>query len=570
MDYSTNGSSLSMSGGDDFTSINEVLDRTVLLDTTQTIRSAKTFADGYTQQFDEGLEVADGKNITGDGLLNLNGITGTTIEVNGVDKIVAGTTTTTLTNTNIGLNGILTQTGSATLTGATITLQDATPTTHFSQTSTTTTLTNTNIATNGILTQTGNFTAKGATITLQDTTPTTKYLQDSTTTTITNKYIVSNATTEQRIQVNGGDKFISIVGSTSIEDVIMGVSSTSGGLFLSSTSGKITMDTNSTTTDGILIRNKNTGAGGVRIESEGTTGTLVLDSAGTLNANTNAGKNSLSSTTGQIELKTGASTNTGINIENTNATDGGITLKTNGTTGDIIITSGDNINLTASGTGGDVLITSSSSSTAGIKLSNLGTGGISILSSTTSPLTMGTGTTDYATVSSAGVGATQYWVGSGGASSFPLIYPVYWFSTQTAGQTTSQMRVGSFANNDTAETFLRYRLPFKSTVRSILLLSDDETLNANTTYIHISITNTTGLDTTPNYAYWIYNAGAGNTGNIVVTDNGSMTNVADIPANTTFYVYLAFGSSGTTINSVGTARTVPSEFQVHLYLQQVI
>lgn len=314
--------------------------------------------------------------------------------------------------------------------------------------------------------------------------------------------------------------------------------------------------------------------GSNQLTSSGNTATAnLLDAIATGGGNTirtTTGTNSITSTTGQVNITTGALTNTGINIENTSSTTGGITLKTNGTTGDIILTSGDNINLTASGTAGDVLITSSSSSTGGITLSNLGTGGISIVSSTTSPLTMGTGSTNYATVSSAGVGATQYWVGTGGSASFPLIYPVYWFSTQTTGQTTSQMRIGSFANNDTAETFLRYRIPYKSTVSSILLLSDDETINANQTYIHISITNTTGLDTTPNYAYWIYNAGVANPGNIVVSDSGSMTNVADIPANTTFYVYMAFGSSGTTINSVGTPRTVPTEFQVHLYLQQVV
>jgi hypothetical protein len=233
------------------------------------------------------------------------------------------------------------------------------------QTATDTTITNTNIATNGILTQTGSATIKGATITLQDATPTTKYLQTSTNTTITNGFIVSNATTEQRIQVNGGDKFISIVGSTSIQDVIMGVSSTSGGLFLSSSSGKITMDTNNTSTDGILIKNINTGAGGVRIESDGATGTLALDSAGTLNANTSTGKNSLSSTTGQIELRTGAGTNTGINIENTSVTDGGITLRTTGTTGDIILSSGDDITInTRPNSGGNITIEVGTLSTA--------------------------------------------------------------------------------------------------------------------------------------------------------------------------------------------------------------
>ena len=55
MEYSSGSSSLSMSGGDDFTGITEVLDRAVLLDSVQTINSAKTFGAGYTQQFDGGV-----------------------------------------------------------------------------------------------------------------------------------------------------------------------------------------------------------------------------------------------------------------------------------------------------------------------------------------------------------------------------------------------------------------------------------------------------------------------------------------------------------------------------------
>lgn len=102
------------------------------------------------------------------------------------------------------------------------------------------------------------------------------------------------------------------------------------------------------------------------------------------------------------------------------------------------------------------------------------------------------------------------------------------------------------------------------------LISDGETINASQTYIHISVDNATGLDTTPTYAHWIYNAGVANLGDIVITDNGSMTSVADIPANSTFFVFMAFGSLGASINVVGTARTVPAEFQVHLWIQQVV
>jgi hypothetical protein len=303
------------------------------------------------------------------------------------------------------------------------------------------------------------------------------------------------------------------------------------------------LTTGTNTIQSVTGQNKIENTGGTNLITALTTGTNTIQSV--------SGKNLLTSSTGDIELITGSLSAQGINIENTNTTTGGIRLKTAGTTGGI-------------------QLETSNSGSSGLKLSNVGTGGIQILSSTATALQLGTGTTNYATISSSGVGAVEYWVGSGGAATFPMTFPLNWFSTQTAGQTTSQCRVGSFANNDTGETFLRYRLPYRSRIRAITLLSDGETINANQTYIHISITNTTGLDTSPAYGYWIYNAGVANPGDIVVTDNGNMISVADIPANSTFYVFLAYGSTGIIINSVGTARTVPGEFQVHLYLQQVI
>ena len=160
-------------------------------------------------------------------------------------------TQTSITNTNIGTNGILTQTGqtringafttessavtlkdsagtpvthflqnatATTITNATINLQDqqAVPVTRFSQTNGTSSITNTNINTNGILLQTGNFTANGAehllqnlgvtrfrqivnsttltnqNIILEDGTATTRFLQTNTATTITNTNIATN------------------------------------------------------------------------------------------------------------------------------------------------------------------------------------------------------------------------------------------------------------------------------------------------------------------------------------------------------------------------------------------
>jgi hypothetical protein len=139
-------------------------------------------------------------------------------------------------------------------------------------------------------------------------------------------------------------------GTTSVRSLGTGTAlffTNSGKNTLGSTSGQVELSTSNLLTAGILIKNNNTGSGGIRIESDGASGSMALDSAGTFNANTDNGKNSLSSTTGAIELITGSASATGINIENTNATTGGIRLKTTGTSGDISITSADDITITS-------------------------------------------------------------------------------------------------------------------------------------------------------------------------------------------------------------------------------
>jgi hypothetical protein len=381
-------------------------------------------------------------------------------------------------------------------------------------------------------------------------------------------------------------------GATAVRSLGTGTaifSTNSGKNTIGSTSGQVEISTNSALSDGILIKNMNI-FGGILIESDGASGSLNLDSAGTLNANTNAGKLSLTSTTGQIELTTAATGNTGINIENTSTGTGGITIKTAAAgTGDIVIDSGDAITvnadndivITTAGTGSEIKMNSASTSVASIELVSAGGIVLQGAGNTNVKITgganpiygveLGDDASVIASVRDGGMGvAGGYFVGALGALSNHLVFPLMWMSTSTGGQTTSQCRVGSFPDNNTAETFIRYRLPYKARVVAMTLLSDGETVNANTTYIHMSVTNTTGLDLTPAYSYWIYNAGAG-ADDIVVSSNisSSVVGVADIPANTTFYVFLAFGSAGATINVVGTARTVPSEFQVHLYCQQV-
>jgi hypothetical protein len=381
-----------------------------------------------------------------------------------------------------------------------------------------------------------------------------KYLQNATDTTLSNDYHYFFATTENRFRVGGVDKEVITSSATTLTNTAINLTALG-------TTGAITLTGGGSASNiGINLDS----VGDVKIDSDndirisGSSDVFIQVPAGSSRATFTSGTTSLSNTT---SLTMNHPTTTIQSSSSAKLTIGGSdTTLTN--TGDVLLQS--------TGTSGSLSISANNNSTEGILLQQNGTGGVRILSSTTSPLIMGTGTTNYASVSSAGVGATEYWVGSGGANSFPLSYPLMWMtSATTGGHTTTQCRVGSFPDNNTSETFIRYRFPFRSRVRAMTLISDGETINANQTYVHISVTNTTGLDASPNYAYWIYDAGAGGS-DVVATDNGSMTSVADIPANSTFYVFVAFGSAGSTINVVGTARSVPAEFQVHLWIQQVI
>ncbi len=181
-------------------------------------------------------------------------------------------------------------------------------------------------------------TLKNATISLQDSTPTTRFTQNDGSTAITNTAIA-------------------LTGTTGALDL----TTTTGKASIISTSGLVELKTGSSSATGINIENTNLSTGGIKIKTNGsagdikftsndeinvTAGTNLTLSATTIPITTTTGKASIISTSGVIELKTGALTNTGINIENTNATTGGITLKTAGTTGDIVLTCRDDITMT--------------------------------------------------------------------------------------------------------------------------------------------------------------------------------------------------------------------------------
>jgi hypothetical protein len=225
------------------------------------------------------------------------------------------------------------------ISNTTINLQDATPTTRFAQTNGTTTITNTNIGTNGILTQTGSATIKGATITLQDATPTTKYLQDSTTTTLTNTTInLQDATPTTRFtQTNGATTItntaISLTGTTGA----LALTTTTGKASMTSTTGQIELKTAGTSLTSINIENtsattggitmKTSGTSGISISSTSATGDIAIESGDNLNLTTTntAGDILITSTNADVDITCGASKE--IKFVAGSTTEGGVNSK---------------------------------------------------------------------------------------------------------------------------------------------------------------------------------------------------------------------------------------------------
>tara|TARA_R110002126_G_scaffold275767_1_gene421183 strand:+ start:495 stop:2699 length:2205 start_codon:yes stop_codon:yes gene_type:complete len=214
-------------------------------------------------------------------------------------------------------------------------------------------------------------------------------LESSGTSAISNK--LENTTTGgNTLRVVSGTNTIQNTGGSNLMTALTTgtntIQSVSGKNLITSTSGLIELTTANTTANGILIKNTDTTTGGIRIENDGATGGIVIDTASgadmtlsqggstkfsisgagasqatnisggittiggtTTNIQSTSQPLTLTTTTGgKIEIKSNVLTSTGINIENTNTTTGGITLKTNGSTGDINLTSSDDVILTAS------------------------------------------------------------------------------------------------------------------------------------------------------------------------------------------------------------------------------
>lgn len=295
----------------------------------------------------------------------------------------------------------------------------------------------------------------------------------------------------------GGNAMTTLLGgATAVRSLGTGTAlffTNSGKNTVGSTSGQVEVSTNNSGSSGILIQNTNTTTGGIRIESDGATGSLVLDSAGTLNAITSTGKNSLSSTTGDIELITGSASATGINIENTNATSGGIAIKTNGTTGDISITSGDDITIQSTpNTGGAITIEvgTLSSATGTLRL-DANSGTIEINSSNFSVSSVSSYLESTNTVY-----APKYRVGTFGSSQPLLSYQLHAVKrgTATSGFLLLQPSFESSTTNAQDWLILPCDVRF---LRYAIMYDNDSGVNTTIDFVFNKKTSNTATPTTP-------------------------------------------------------------------------
>ncbi len=274
------------------------------------------------------------------------------------------------------------------------------------------------------------------------------------------------------------------------------ISTVSGKNSLTSTSGQIELKTSSAGTTGINIEN---GGGGITINTP------------------TGGKVSMLSGTGVIELKTAALTGVGINIENTSATTGGITMKTAGTTGAIQLQS----------TNSKVDITCNAIST--IKLI-VGTNEVMVVS--------GSGV-----VVDLPITATRYNLDT--TLSTPLVSWAVTLYSQDINTTSSQMVVG-FPQADISHINRPFKMPFRARCVGYSITGDADThseviltvklnsgVGATGGSNYLSQTNTLAANAIQN------NSSAaredGNIYNFKTPPGAGTFTTADIPAGTNIY-----------------------------------
>jgi len=227
--------------------------------------------------------------------------------------------------------------------------------------------------------------------------------------------------------------------------------------------------------------------------------TQVLDGSNQFNAigsgsnllTTDTGINSIISNTGQIKLQTGASGNEGILIENTSTGAGGITLRTNGTSGDIVLSAVDDINLTTTGTSGVLTLKATNSDVNISSGSGLGNE-IQLINGTTTKMTI----TSTEVNVNANLGAPFYYTGIGGAISKPLISFCITLYPQDYNTTNSQLLLG-YPNADTTNVVRRLRFPHQVKCVGWSVCGDADAHSAATLQVIVS----TGLNGTGTIHY---------------------------------------------------------------------
>lgn len=245
---------------------------------------------------------------------------------------------------------------------------------------------------------------------------------------------------------------------------------------------------------------------------------MTAFTTGTNTLTTITGKTLINSTTGQIELKTGAGGITGINIENTSTTTGGITLKTNGSTGDINLTSAYDVILTASA--GQITLTS--------------------------PIVSA---------------SSKYQL-----STAPLISFCMVFIPETLNTTASQLGVG-YPNADNTSVNINFRVPYNCRVVGWGLTGNAQTHSAVTMTFKIN----TGLGSTGGTTYF------SQTGVLIENGLTSTSAVANISGSWGGFISIGTASPITTMVEgdrfyawIGSSATMTNDFIVQVYFQQVV
>ena len=322
---------------------------------------------------------------------------------------------------------------------------------------------------------------------------------------------------------------------------------------IKSTSGLVEVSTTSTNSSGILIKNNNTTTGGIRIENEGASGLIVLDttsgggielrisgddklnisgvgaaqatvlsgalttvSGTTLTLGSTTGGASLTATTGVVSVNGANTTAAGVLLENTSVT-GGVTVRSNGSNG-----------ITLNSINGTTTLTTNSSSATAISLRQTGLGGISIITSTSKPIVMGTTVDNYATVSGSGVGATSYWTGYGGVNTYNLLsFQIH--ATKNASGGSGSVLIAPCYNFTTTDKTFNYCLPVPIVFTKMTLIYDtDAGAAANMTFDFIRKTSNAGTPSTIGTEVFATTTNATTTYTQVITLPGYFYDVGEI------------------------------------------